>query len=43
MIIEAQSTDAYRLAKAHYVIRNEGTLQTLTDDVRKVLDQIIST
>jgi dephospho-CoA kinase len=42
MVIEAQSTDAYRLARAQYVIQNNGSAASLEEEVRKVLDQIIS-
>ena len=42
-LIESQSTDAYRIARAQYVIQNSGSTQALVDEVRKVLDQIIST
>jgi dephospho-CoA kinase len=42
LIIEAQSTDAYRIARAQFVIPNLGTLDALEAEVRKVLDQIIS-
>lgn len=41
-LIEAQSSDEFRLKHAHYVISNQGSTQDLELEVRKVLDQIIS-
>ena len=41
-LIKAQNDDEYRLKHAHYVIVNQGSLQDLDQEVRKVLDQIIS-
>ena len=41
-MIEAQNSEDFRLKHAHYVVLNHGSLQDLEGEVRKVLDQIIS-
>ncbi len=41
-LIQAQNDDEYRLKHAHHVIVNQGSLEDLDQEVRKVLDQIIS-
>ena len=41
-MIQAQLTDQERLKYAHFVIKNEGSLQDLRAQVQKTLDQIIS-
>jgi dephospho-CoA kinase len=42
LMIQAQNDDAYRLPHATYVIQNLGDENALVNEVRKVLDQIIS-
>jgi dephospho-CoA kinase len=42
-LIQAQNDDLFRTKRATFVIENLGTIEHLREQVRKVLDQIIST
>jgi dephospho-CoA kinase len=42
ILINAQNDDSFRTKRATYVISNTGSLDDLKDEVRKVVDQIIS-